>query len=255
MTNPRIIIVGPGAMGCGVAALLGDAGADVALLDYRHERAAQIQRQGIRVEREGRAWTARVPCAAGPEALGPARLIIILVKAYATAEAARHASPCVAPDTAVLTLQNGLGNHEAIAESVAVNQVLAGTIVMGCASSGVAQVLISGVGDIVIGSPAGNAALAEAAAEILAQYWPQVSVEADIEAALWRKVTVNAAINPLTALTGLPNGALIEDPDLHVVLGAIAREAAAVAEAMGVRAFADADPAGLARGGLPGHGR
>lgn len=241
MTEPRIIIVGPGAMGCGVAALLKERGADVALLDYKPDRAAQIARDGIRVEHQGNVEVSRVPCSAVAQELGIADLVIILVKAYSTAQAIRHAAPCVGPKAAVMTLQNGLGNYEAIAEHIAQDKVLAGTIVMGCASVGVGHVRISGVGDVTVGSPFGNDQLAQCVAEALGRLWPAVHCEANIEAALWRKVIANAAVNPLTAITGLPNGALIEDEDLRGTLGAIAREAAEVARATGVEGLDD-DP-------------
>ena len=222
-----------------MAALLKDRGADVALLDYRADRATEIQERGIRVEQEGRTWNAPVPCAADPDVLGVADVLVLLVKAYSTGQAIFHAEPCVGPKTAVLTLQNGLGNYETIAEHVGPERTLAGTIVMGCASLGVGHVRIAGVGEMAVGSPAGNQALADSTAQLLQRWWPSARSEADVEAALWRKVIVNAAINPLTAITGLPNGALVEDDELRATLGLIAKEAAGVAEALGVEAYAD----------------
>ncbi len=50
---------------------------------------------------------------------------------------------------------------------------------------------------------------------------------------IWRKAVVNAGINPLTAITGLPNGALVEEPRLGAVLTAAVAEACTVARAMG----------------------
>lgn len=243
MTASRIIIVGPGALGCGMAALLSQRGADVALLDYRPERAADLRREGIRVEHEGRHHLARLDVSATAGELGHAALVIVLVKAYATAQAASHALPLVGPDTAVLTLQNGLGNYEALAAHLPPRRVLAGTIVMGCAAEATGRVRISGVGPIALGSPFRNDDLARRVADLLGKHWPrEVSFEAHIETALWRKVITNAAVNPLTALTGLPNGALLEDQGLRRALALIAREARIVAAACGVHGLPD-DPA------------
>ena len=243
MTASRIIIVGPGALGCGMAALLSQRGADVALLDYRPERAAELRRAGIRVEQEGRRDMARVEVSASARELGHAALLVVLVKAYATAQAAAHALPLVERETAVLTLQNGLGNYEALAAHMPPRQVLAGTVVMGCAAEGVGQARISGVGPIALGSPFGNDELAHRVADLLGELWPhEVNVEERIETALWRKVIINAAINPLTALTGLRNGALLEDEGLRRALALIAREARMVAAACGVEGL-PADPA------------
>lgn len=245
MTDSRIIIVGPGALGCGMAALLAQRGADVALLDYRPERAAALRREGIRVEHEGQRSVVRVEASASPADLGQAALLMVLVKAYATAQAAAHATPLVGPDTAVLTLQNGLGNYEALAAHLPPRQVLAGTTVMGCAAEGVGRVRISGIGPLALGSPFGNEELARRAADLLAKPWPdEVRIEARIETALWRKVIVNAAINPLTALTGLRNGALLEDEGLRRALALIAREVGDMAAACGVEGLPD-DPAAM----------
>lgn len=244
MPNHDIVVAGPGAMGCGVAGVLKQRGADVALLDYKPGRAAQIRRQGVRFELEGRMQTVSVPAYAAAKDCGTAQLTIILVKAFDTAAASRHAAPCAADRAAVLTLQNGLGNYEAIAATVPEQQVLAGTIVMGCASEDIAQVRISGIGQIVIGSPFGNDGLAGGIRGLLGEYWPStVTEERVIDRALWRKVTVNAAVNPLTALTGLRNGALVQDAMLRATLGDIVREAVLVAEAGGIDAFAAVDDA------------
>lgn len=234
----RIVIVGPGAMGCGLSATLKQAGADVSLLDHRPERATLLNATGIRVFRGDDWQTVKVPVTASPLELAPADLLIVLVKAYATDNAAAYATPCVGPATLVLTLQNGLGNWEVLAQHFAPAQVLAGTIVMGCALQAAGEVRISGTGTITLGSPVGLHMTAESAAAMLQPYWPDLLADEHIEAALWRKAIINAAVNPLTAITGLPNGALLEDGLLRETLGAIAEEGNRVAEFCGISPFA-----------------
>ncbi len=226
-----------------MAALLSERGADVALLDHRPDRAALLAREGVRVSFQGRELHRQIPVAAAAGELGPADLAIVLVKAYATEDAAAHAAPCLTPHCAILTLQNGLGNYEAIAAHVPREQVLAGTIVTGCATEGPGRVRISGVGPIVLGSPFGNPELAARIAQLLGCYWEGVTHEPGVEAALWRKVVVNSAVNPLTALTGLPNGALLTEAGLRRTVGLIAREVTAVAAALGLELY-PGDPAG-----------
>lgn len=238
----RIVILGPGAMGCGLSATLKQADADVSLLDHRPERAKRLAATGIRVSR-GTDWqTVRVPVTAWPADLAPADLLIVVVKAYSTDSAAAFAAPCVGPETLVLTLQNGLGNWEILTQHFAPAQVLAGTIVMGCALQDPGEVVISGMGAITLGSPVGLHSAAERAAAILQLYWPDLLVDEHIEAALWRKAIINAAVNPLTALTGLPNGALLEDELLRATLGALADEGNRVAEFCGLSPFAGVRP-------------
>ena len=60
-------------------------------------------------------------------------------------------------------------------------------------------------------------------------------VAEDVDALLWGKLAVNAAINPLTALLRVPNGALLESPWAREVMRRAAGEVAAVAAARGIR--------------------
>ncbi|PIW00937.1 MAG: 2-dehydropantoate 2-reductase, partial [Deltaproteobacteria bacterium CG17_big_fil_post_rev_8_21_14_2_50_51_6] len=105
----NILVVGPGAMGCLFAARLKDAGNNVALLDYREQRAATISRQGVIVEDGGRSTSVNVPAFAEGTAFSP-EVIIVFVKSAQTNDAALNASRWALPDSIVLTLQNGLGN-------------------------------------------------------------------------------------------------------------------------------------------------
>jgi 2-dehydropantoate 2-reductase len=237
MSIGTIVLVGPGAVGCGIAALLRKGGADVALLDHRPERAALLSERGVILELDGTARTVHLPCSADPGHFAPAALVLILVKAHATEDAIGHALPCVGPDTPVLTLQNGLGNWEAVVRHVRPAQVLAGTVVIGCNLLATGHVRVSGVGEMTFGSPTGFADAARRARELLAPHWPSLHVVEDIHSALWRKAVINAAINPLTALTGLHNGELLDDPDLRATLRVVAEEAQAVAQAEGAAPF------------------
>lgn len=237
MSEPTVVIVGPGAMGCGVAALLASKGADVSLLDHRPDRAAAIDRIGLVAYLPDGEIRQRVLVSASAAELAPADLVIVLVKAYSTRSAAEHLAPCVGPGTSVLSLQNGLGNYETLAEILPQEQVLAGTIVMGCTSLGPGEVRIAGIGEIVVGSPFGDYERALGVAALIARWWPTVAAEEDINPALWHKAIINAGVNPLTALTGLPNGALLEDPELRETLEVVVEESVRASAIAGVRAF------------------
>lgn len=220
-------------MGCGMGALMARQGARVTLVDHRPERAAAIAARGLQVHFQDQWLTVPVACVADPSQAPEADLILILVKAYHTASAAQAALG-VPGEAPVLTLQNGLGNYQTLAATLPAMRVLAGAIVMGCASEGPGRVVISGVGEITLGSPFGHEAPARQARDALSACWDQVTLTAEVDAALWRKVLANAAINPLTALTGLRNGDLLDGGELQATLGAVAREVAAVAAALGL---------------------
>ena len=111
----KILVVGPGAMGCLFAAGLKRAGNDVTLLDYIAERAAQISKQGFIVEESTGEYRINVPTLTGGISTPP-DLVVICVKAYKTREASQTIRPWLDPETAVVTLQNGIGNVEMLEE-------------------------------------------------------------------------------------------------------------------------------------------
>lgn len=234
MAGVDVLVVGPGAMGCLHAALLAEGGLRVGLLDHRADRAARVAAQGIVLEREGVAGEAPIACRAEAGEFHPARLVIVFVKTWATTDAVRHALPACDAETLVLTLQNGLGNWERIAEVMPVERVLAGTTSTGATLLAEGAVRLAGLGRARLGSPAGRMDCARAAAELLTFGGVPAEAIEDLEGALWTKAVINAAINPLTALTGRANGELLEDPGLRTTLGLVAQEAAAVARACGV---------------------
>jgi 2-dehydropantoate 2-reductase len=86
-----------------------------------------------------------------------------------------------------------------------------------------------------VGAPhGGENPLAAEVAALLASAGLEAQARADLPSLLWEKLLVNAAINPLTALTGLPNGGLAEDKLLRDLMLAAVAEGAAVAAAEGV---------------------
>ena len=112
----KIAIIGPGALGCLLAALLVEAGEDARLVDYRPDRVALLRRQGLRLHTpEGDDRQIAVPIGL-PQEVGPADVAIVAVKAHQTRAAARDLPRLLAAGGLALTLQNGLGNVEIMAE-------------------------------------------------------------------------------------------------------------------------------------------
>ena len=233
--SSSVVIVGAGAMGCLHAGLLGRmAHLDVALLDHRTDRAELINEQGVIIEAPAETYTVSVPCTANAQELSIADLVIILTKAYDTLAAAEHCAPVVGPETAVLTLQNGLGNYQILQQHFASERVLAGTTSSGATLLDTGQVRQAGLGQIVLGSPTGNQSLADETAELLGSAGLEVAVTTDVDALLWRKVLINCAINPLTALTRRRNGELLERAALRDLAGQVAEEVYRVGQAVGI---------------------
>jgi 2-dehydropantoate 2-reductase len=234
----KLAVLGPGALGCLLAALFWEAGAEVSLSDYRPERVARLRRRGIQVHTlEGRPRTIKVPIALAPQ-VGPCDLTIMTVKAYQTEAAARALPALMDQGGLALTLQNGLGNLEAMARTVGPARLLAGVGLLGVTRQDEGQIIYAGQGAIYLGVPADSrVSRSELAAvvDLFRHAGLECQPRDDIEAVLWEKLVINVGINPLTALLRVANGGLLELPQAWEVAVAAAREAQAVAAAAGLQ--------------------
>ncbi len=120
----KIGVVGCGALGSFYGAKLWQAGHDVHFL-LRSDFAA-VREQGVQIESPLGNFTARPQAARSPAEIGICDVVLIGLKTTANAEFPKLLPPLVGPDTAVLTLQNGLGNEEALAKLFPVGQILGG---------------------------------------------------------------------------------------------------------------------------------
>lgn len=226
----RIAVFGAGALGSLFGGLLAETH-DV-LLVGRDPHVTRVAEQGLTLE--GATERTVRPRAASRAPEDPHDLVLVTVKAFDTARAAREMVPLLGEGTQVLTLQNGLGNLPTLAEQIAPERLLGGTTSHGATFLEPGRVRHAGVGDTTIGAWRADPGTAEPVAEALRDAGIAVEVTDRIDAAIWRKVVVNAAINPVTALARVENGALLDDPGLNACLRQLAEEGAAVARAVGL---------------------
>ncbi|HLD47767.1 MAG TPA: 2-dehydropantoate 2-reductase [Desulfobaccales bacterium] len=238
----KLAVLGPGALGCLLAALFREAGVEVSLVDYRPDRVARLRLRGIQVQTlEGVQRVIEVPIGLATE-VGPCDLIIVAVKAYQTESAARVLPELMSQGGMALTLQNGLGNLEAIARMVGTRRLLAGVGLLGVTRQDEGRIIYAGRGVIYIGAPAGSQVSpveVAAVADLFRGAGLECQPREDIEAALWEKLVINVGINPLTALLRVPNGVLLQLPEAWEVAVAAAVEAQAVAQAAGINLSGD----------------
>jgi len=237
----RILVGGAGALGLVFGALLRRAGHAVTLLG-RAAHLEAIRAGGIRVEG---LWGEHVVTGLdlardGAEIDGTFDVVLIAVKAYDTLALAATVAPLLAPHGIVISLQNGLGNAEALAKQIGAGRVLAGRVIFGAEVVAPGRVRVTVYADpVLIGAwdtPRGTELDRQAqgwAERLAAAGIPSIYCD-DILAALWGKVLYNAALNPLGALLGVHYGALSEDANCHAVMDAVIDEAFGVAVAEGV---------------------
>jgi 2-dehydropantoate 2-reductase len=229
-------VFGTGAMACYVGARLARSGrAAVTLTGTWPQGLAALAESGVRVEDAQGAWT--VPVRA--QALGdapPAEIALILVKSHGTRGIAAEVGRTVGRYGVVVTLQNGLGGVEALAAAVDPSRLVLGVTTAGATLLAPGHVRGFAASTALGRDDAGNA---HQVASLLTAAGLPTRVHDDIDALIWRKLAVNCAINPLSALRGVPNGALLERAEDRHRLEAAADEVQAVARARGVQVESD----------------
>lgn len=231
----KITIIGAGAMGCLFGALLTEHGQDVRLIDVRKEQVDTLNKHGLIIVREGKQRVVQVRATADPTDIIGTELALIFVKHAQTEAAARTAACLLKKDGYALTLQNGMGNAEILADVLGEDRVLCGTTAQGAMVLGPGKIQHSGVGDTVIGMwGQGRGAITTQLAEVFTAAGISSRVVADIEPVLWKKLCVNVGINAITALTGLRNGQLLDQEASRMLMRDLIAETIKVAKACSV---------------------
>jgi 2-dehydropantoate 2-reductase len=218
-------------MGTLFSAYLSAGGLDVTLIDHRKDRAKAISEKGIHIDGVRGKLDVKLPVTGDAAAIGPCDLVIVLVKAYATASAIKQHVALIGDNTAVLTLQNGIGNIEKIAEVAGANKTLGGSTTMGANLAEPGVVNHAGEGDTLIGELNGQTTpRVEQIVEAFNKAGITAKIAEDIKASIWTKLIINAAINPLTALLGVQNGVLAEQQSTLDLMAKIVDETIVVAK-------------------------
>jgi len=219
-------------MACLFAARLSAAEVAVTMLGGWPAGLEALRQYGVTVvEADGSERSYPVQVADDPSTCTGARFALVLVKSWQTERAARQLAECLAMDGVALTLQNGIGNREKLARHLGGQRVALGVTTTGANLLDPGRVRPAGEGVISLGAHP----LMGQMAVILRAGGFLVETSSDPNGLLWGKLVINAAINPITALLGITNGELLERLPARVLLTTVAREAAAVAIAQGVR--------------------
>jgi len=223
-------------MGSLFGARLTVAGHAVTLVDVWEEHVRAMNEDGLRVATAETDERIDVTATTDPSTVAPPDLLVVFVKSIHTGEALAGAESILGPGVDVLTLQNGLGNAEEIAEFVPRERVIAGVTTHGATLEGPGHVFQAGSGPTTIGRYfLDNDERVRTVAEVLTDAGFETSVSGEIRDAVWEKVLVNVGVNAPTALARVENGLLAEtDPGRRIVEAAVT-EAAAVARAEGRR--------------------
>jgi len=164
---------------------------------------------------------------------------IICGKSHDTEKLAVYADKMLSPEGLCISLQNGIGNEEILAEILGEERVLGSTTTHGAIKISPGHTRWAGRGEIIIGTiPESGLSNDDPRIDNLLEYLEDADLSPkfaeDIVSELWTKLILNVAINPVTAICGIRNGKIkANELLLHASCSAM-YEAAMVARSIGI---------------------
>lgn len=238
----RVAVVGPGALGCFLAARLAlQTGHAVWLVDHDKERAEFLASKGVELIERDRIFSAKVRVVLRPEEIGQVDLILLCVKSHDVSLAIKRLRPLALSDNLLIALQNGIAHHRVLQEEYH-GPWAVGVTAQGATIEGQGVVRHGGGGDTVIGfvGPENRIIGAlEKVAQILGEAGISTLVSEGIRTQVWKKFIINIGINALTAILNCPNGQILDTPEGRQRLAKAVNEAARVAGAKGIEVGSD----------------
>jgi 2-dehydropantoate 2-reductase len=231
----RIAVYGAGAVGGYLGAKLAEGGADVTFI-ARGAHLEALRGRGLTlVTPEGERSTHIVHAVGDPADAGPVDVVLFLVKSYDTEEAADQLTPLLTPETAVISLQNGVTNEERIAAAIGPQRVLGGAVYIlaaitepGVVRSGRAQIV---VGELQPGPPSPRV---ERFVEVARAAGIAADASSDVLIVKWEKYVLLVGFSAVTAATQLTIGDVRASQAASDMMRAVMAEAWQVGRALGI---------------------
>lgn len=232
----KISIIGPGAIGLLFAGKLQKTSHDIKLIDYRKDRAARLNKEGILFESNEDNYTFKVPVKSDIIEAADSDLVVIAVKAYNTENIAK-ALNSIGYKGYALTLQNGYGNTDILKDYIPEEKLIAGITSDGANLKDYGHVKHAGKGKTSFGLVSGQKNKSTVLSEI-SKIFNEAGFETDISSdsrsLIWSKLIINVGINPLTAILNVQNGRLLESSYTRILMHDLVNEAVLVSDKTGI---------------------
>ena len=213
---PTVAVVGAGAMGSLFGGLLAEGGLAVTLVDVWQDHIDTIRANGLRMVGFGGDRTVALTATAEPDTVGQVDAVFVQCKAAQTSDAIRRAVSLFGPQTVAISFQNGLGNEEVIAEIVGSGRVLGGLTLQGASIDGPGIVRNYANVQSFIGEMAGGLSeRTRALSRGLSEHGLPVTASANIRLEIWRKLMINVAVSPTSAIANLPIARVVATPEMR----------------------------------------
>lgn len=235
----KICMLGTGSLGSTIGGTLAQGGSEVYFVDQWKKHIDKINENGLKMTDEKEDWYVKVDARTSAEGMGPVDLVIVLVKSFATKEAVSQLKETnvIGENTLVMSLQNGLGNEETIAEVVGEANVISGKTYVGgrLLSPGYVSAGVKGK-YTYIGELTGEITdRIQAVCDEFNKAGLLCEVSDNIKGLIWDKLLINVAAGALCGITRLPYGPLYEEEYIKETAVAAIQEGIDVAKAAGVK--------------------
>lgn len=209
--------------------------ANVALFGHWPQQIAALQQGLTVIQPDGGESIYHLNVTNDLDQIPPADIALILVKSHQTTRAASQAAQVLRREGIAITLQNGLGNLEKVAEAVGSDRAVQGVTAQGATILEPGQLRHAGEGITYLAQSPSLEQRVVRAARLFNQAGFTTEVIDNADSVIWGKLAINAGINPLTALLEVPNGTLAQDEKLRQLMSAAASEVAQIAQARGIQ--------------------
>lgn len=231
----EVVIVGAGAMGCLFAAKLQQSGTFVRLVEVDQPTISAIGDQGIEVTSGGSRLSQRVPISLAEQTYRPADLIVVFTKGFHTLRAIESVRHLLTDTTWVLTLQNGLGNAQIIAQFTDPDRLAVGMTDVPADLAGPGQVATANAGEIRFWSyTKAHHPVLDQLESLLCRAGFQASLDEGVIGHIWEKVAFNAALNGLCTLLDCRVGLIGMSEDARWIATQAVEECEAVTRRLGI---------------------
>jgi 2-dehydropantoate 2-reductase len=227
-------VFGAGAVGSYLGSRLATARSDVHFI-ARGAHLGALRERGLTLITPDGVITSSIYATDNPASIGPVDIVLFCVKSYDTDAAVEQLPPLIGPNTAVISIQNGIDNEARIAAKIGAEHVLgAATYILaaiespGVVRSGAARIV---VGELRVGPPSERV---KSIVELFRVGGVSASATSDVRLAKWDKYVLLVAFSAVTAATQLTVGDLRGSVAATGMLRAIMQEAWSVGRAMGV---------------------
>ena len=230
-SNPKIYVLGAGAVGCYFGGMLARAHHDVTFI-ARPERVEALNTSGLEMDCKAFHETVRVKASSDLSTLKDADLVLLSVKSLDTERTLAEVKSVLPSKAVILSLQNGVANID-IASKIITNPVYAAVVYVAAGMIGQSTMKHHGRGELLVGSlgvasPTDDQNLSEIC-KLFEGAGVPCSIAPQIKRDMWLKFLVNCSFNAISGIGQISYGEMVKSPAIVKLIEEITKEFLAIA--------------------------